>query len=332
MSKNVALKRAILAKYESVSSFISKADETTTIYKYINDKVGVSAIRAEEIAHKLRVPVSAIFSGPHAPQRFYSTNKERYGEAEAMWKASKADVLNPNARGADADIQPGCMTPESWITNSRNTCQVSLTMYRAIYDIDPPNTKLDPDIHGIPTRIAEFRRCYRAYKAFPHWQENLYKVAKTYPAWRPYVEAWDELVKLYTGYRDAALQDRLQELKCRSIAAERGVQQYSNKTGTVEYFRYIRGKHNHAYITFVVHVDHDTKTVYLGNALRNPKDQPNKAIAREVARGRMMKAMSTGNAGLLCDKTQIPARAYDVVTEVYVDISDHYSKMGYQVI
>lgn len=49
----------------------------------------------------------------------------------------------------------------------------------------------------IPYDSADFGRCYRLLKAVPELRDYLPLVAEKCPKWRPLVEIWDELTRLY---------------------------------------------------------------------------------------------------------------------------------------
>jgi hypothetical protein len=43
----------------------------------------------------------------------------------------------------------------------------------------------------------DFGRCYRLLKRYPHWVEQLPKVAEAWPIWREFVPRWKEMCALY---------------------------------------------------------------------------------------------------------------------------------------
>lgn len=51
--------------------------------------------------------------------------------------------------------------------------------------------------YSVPCDPADFGRCYRLLQLIPEWKENLRLVGETFPAWKPLVDAWDELEALY---------------------------------------------------------------------------------------------------------------------------------------
>lgn len=48
-----------------------------------------------------------------------------------------------------------------------------------------------------PSDPSDFGRCYRLLQKFPHWRDKLQKVADTYSAWQPFVDAWETMTSLY---------------------------------------------------------------------------------------------------------------------------------------
>jgi hypothetical protein len=49
----------------------------------------------------------------------------------------------------------------------------------------------------VPHDPSDFGRCYRLLKVMPSWRARLPEVAAKYKAWKPLVDAWDELTALY---------------------------------------------------------------------------------------------------------------------------------------
>jgi hypothetical protein len=49
----------------------------------------------------------------------------------------------------------------------------------------------------IPYDPDDFSRCYELLRRVPSFRRRLPEVATAYPKWKPFVEAWDELTKLY---------------------------------------------------------------------------------------------------------------------------------------
>ena len=52
-------------------------------------------------------------------------------------------------------------------------------------DMDAPH---DPD---------DFGRCYRLLQLIPEWRRRLHEVAGQCPRWKPIIEAWPQLARLY---------------------------------------------------------------------------------------------------------------------------------------
>ncbi len=68
----------------------------------------------------------------------------------------------------------------------------SLTIYHVL-----TGRRLARDCADIPYDPDDFGRCFRLLNVMPSWRERLPEVAERYPAWAPFVAAWDELTALY---------------------------------------------------------------------------------------------------------------------------------------
>lgn len=86
------------------------------------------------------------------------------------------------------------VTPQEWIvgpdtgSSSKTIWAVMMAAgagHHGFFDSWPPS---DPD---------DFGRCYRLLRAFPDWRPRMPEVAVRFAAWKPLVEAWDELTALY---------------------------------------------------------------------------------------------------------------------------------------
>lgn len=56
--------------------------------------------------------------------------------------------------------------------------------------------------YDVPHDPSDFRRCYLLLKFIPEWKQRLHEVAERFPKWKPFVEQWDELTRLYEEERD----------------------------------------------------------------------------------------------------------------------------------
>lgn len=68
----------------------------------------------------------------------------------------------------------------------------SLTIYSVF--TRQPLVDRAPDVPHDP---ADFGRCHRLLQLAPEWRAHLREVAEVYPAWAPFVDAWEELTALY---------------------------------------------------------------------------------------------------------------------------------------
>jgi hypothetical protein len=124
---------------------------------------------------------------------------------EIFLAASKAFVKCHSRCRPGKFAEPTPRSPEEW-ARSRDTGISSATIYQAISGNRSPYDHFD-----IPHDAGDFGRCYRLLKLFPAWRSELHQVA-VYPKWKPFVESWDELKRLYET-DDAALDERIRELK-----------------------------------------------------------------------------------------------------------------------
>lgn len=84
-------------------------------------------------------------------------------------------------------------TPEEWL-RSWDTGTSALTLY-GVLSRTPCEGASRPDVPHDP---ADFGRCHRLLKvAPPSWRADLARVAERHPAWKPLVERWDDLERLY---------------------------------------------------------------------------------------------------------------------------------------
>lgn len=79
---------------------------------------------------------------------------------------------------------------KSWVENG-DTGVSSLTIFHVLA------RRVAPDTVDVPHDPADFGRCARLLKVMPSWRVRLHEVAAAYPAWKPLVDAWDELTALY---------------------------------------------------------------------------------------------------------------------------------------
>ncbi|WP_304736539.1 hypothetical protein [uncultured Desulfovibrio sp.] len=54
----------------------------------------------------------------------------------------------------------------------------------------------------VPHDPGDFRRCYLLLQLIPEWKHWLGEVAGHFPAWKKFVENWDELTELYERERE----------------------------------------------------------------------------------------------------------------------------------
>jgi hypothetical protein len=87
------------------------------------------------------------------------------------------------------------VTADEWIVLPRGTFVgvSSATIWSALTGRPMP-FGWHPDI---PYDPDDFSRCFKLLNLIPQWRSQLDEVARQYPAWRPFVAAWDDLEGLY---------------------------------------------------------------------------------------------------------------------------------------
>lgn len=99
--------------------------------------------------------------------------------------------------GAHSRCRPGQehiqsnISPQEWL-DGRDTGTSSLSIFSAINGYP-----LSAEQFDIPHDPDDFGRCYRLLNLVPSYRMQLSKVSAECPAWKPFVDAWDELASLY---------------------------------------------------------------------------------------------------------------------------------------
>ena len=107
----------------------------------------------------------------------------------------------------------------------------SKTIWAVCADVETSNplfvqlSKSGWNIFGdTPNDPNEFRKCYLLLRLIPEWRERFPRVSVPFPAWRPFVENWDELTEIFeTGRENISemglkLYARLKELRAQADA------------------------------------------------------------------------------------------------------------------
>jgi hypothetical protein len=81
------------------------------------------------------------------------------------------------------------MTEIDWILSDDTGCS-SKTIWAVMMGSDYPK-------NDIPCGPSDFGRCYKLLLAFPEWNDRLHEVAEKHPKWRPLIDKWNELSRLY---------------------------------------------------------------------------------------------------------------------------------------
>jgi hypothetical protein len=87
------------------------------------------------------------------------------------------------------------MTLDEWIVNGEVGVS-SKTMWSAIKGVAKGNEQMGWNF-DTPSDPDDFRRCYLFYKQCNLTKEDLQTVAKVFKWYKPFMDAWDEMVKLY---------------------------------------------------------------------------------------------------------------------------------------
>jgi hypothetical protein len=66
-----------------------------------------------------------------------------------------------------------------------------------------------------PSDPSDFARCRKLLLLAPGWRTRLPEVAERWPEWRPFVEAWDEMERLFVEESPSGRCPRLFELMTR---------------------------------------------------------------------------------------------------------------------
>lgn len=113
-------------------------------------------------------------------------------------------------RAAIAERNAGKAPLEAWLAGadrgiSSNTIVQALTGRVLLTDFGP----------DVPHDAGDFGRCRRLLEAVPEFRPRLAEVAALYPAWGPFVEAWDELTDLHLKGKWKELNRRIEVIDVR---------------------------------------------------------------------------------------------------------------------
>jgi hypothetical protein len=77
-----------------------------------------------------------------------------------------------------------------WAT-SNDTGISSETLLCLLLDLPKPHH------WGVPGDLADFGRCYRMIELFPELKERFPEIAELHPDWRPFIDCWEQMARLY---------------------------------------------------------------------------------------------------------------------------------------
>jgi len=66
---------------------------------------------------------------------------------------------------------------------------------------------------SIPWDTDDFGRCYRLLQMIPEWRHRLTDVSEKYPEWKPLVDNWDELTRIFEAAKYEHLYKRMRTLR-----------------------------------------------------------------------------------------------------------------------
>ncbi len=105
--------------------------------------------------------------------------------------ASKA-FLKIHSKCKEGDhFEKPATTPLEWATG-RDTGTSSLTIYHVMTGNPSHHSCYDT-----PADPSDFGRCYRLLKLFPSWIPRLPEVSERFPKWKPLIDNWALLTKMY---------------------------------------------------------------------------------------------------------------------------------------
>lgn len=83
-----------------------------------------------------------------------------------------------------------------WI-GTHNVGVSSKTMWVALMEI--PNVTPNSSNYDIPHDADDFSRCYDLYRFARLNLDDLRRVEKVFPYWKPIIDVWDNLISAYVG-------------------------------------------------------------------------------------------------------------------------------------
>lgn len=116
------------------------------------------------------------------------------------------------------------MTLNEWIVNGKVGIS-SKTMWTVLQGVDIGNNgnkPYDPD---------DFSRCYLLIKECNLIKADLQKIARELPYWKPYIDKWDDLTKMFetnqknnwNNYKEVGMYELMQEIRKESDLIARTV-------------------------------------------------------------------------------------------------------------
>lgn len=123
-------------------------------------------------------------------------------EAQNEFKLRKATWINGRDTGSSSKslfFFLDLISENVEITTFNIPCSSFVNPYRVSFDI--------------PYDSSDFGRCYRMLQSIPEFYESLNKIPKILPAWKPYIENWSSLERLYRQSKYDLLYEWLTELK-----------------------------------------------------------------------------------------------------------------------
>ncbi|KKN65505.1 hypothetical protein LCGC14_0481090 [marine sediment metagenome] len=125
------------------------------------------------------------------------------------------------------------MRPEQWIVEGEVGTS-SKTMWAVLMGAVEGPRRLDGRHYDIPHDPDDFRRCFKLIIQV-RWRARLPEISECFPAWKPYIERWNDLERLYIEEHPSRKFPRLyalmQELKEQSMILDGWVKEGAGSWG-----------------------------------------------------------------------------------------------------
>lgn len=97
-------------------------------------------------------------------------------------------------------------TPEQWIVGT-DTDRSAIAIWAVMMGVAEACAHGAADHPAPPATTEQFGTCYRLLELFPAWRARLGEVSARFPAWRPLVEHWSDLVEAFGSEERLGIHD-----------------------------------------------------------------------------------------------------------------------------